>query len=99
MKRIDSELTFAQALAQNPEYICPEEIIDSLGLLGVTYLGFDGCYHEGQIVVALSVMGDVETFFQQALEMDFPIEKVVPAAKSTTIRYSVAASCSARRHE
>lgn len=77
---MNSELTVTQALAQNPAQICPEEILDSLGLMEVTHLGFDGKYHDGQIVVALSVMGEVDAFFRHALELEFPIEKIIPAA-------------------
>lgn len=81
--KIDSNLTFHQAVAQNPDSLCPQDTFDSLGLLEVTYMGFDNKYHEGQIVVALSVMGEVEAFFKHALEMQFPIEKVIPAAHPT----------------
>ncbi len=79
---IDSELTQAEALAQNPEAPCPVEILDTLRLLSVRYLGFEGLEHRGQIVVAKMVAGEVETFFRQALALRFPIEKVVlPADK------------------
>ena len=80
MRKIDSDLTVHQAIIQNPEQVCDEEILDSLGLMGVTYLSFDGRYHDGQIVVALSVMSEVDAFFRHALEMEFPVEKVIPAA-------------------
>ncbi len=77
---VDSRLTRQEALAQNPDNPCPEDILQSLDLLEVSYLGFDECQHVGQIVVAKSVIGEVEKLFKQALDIKFPIEKVVLAA-------------------
>lgn len=76
----DSTLSPQQALRQNPESVCPKEIINSLGLMTVEYLGFDECMHTGQIVIAQALEAEVETFFRHALEQKFPIEKVIPAA-------------------
>lgn len=77
---IDSKLSPTEALAQNPASPCPENILDSLGLMSVTYWSFDRREHVGQIVIAQTVMADVETFFQHAHEMKFPIAKIIPAA-------------------
>ena len=76
----DAQYQPHDVIKQNPDYQCPDDILESLGLLGVRYLGFDGKLHQGQIVVALHVMAEVEAFFQQALDIKFPIEKVIPAA-------------------
>jgi hypothetical protein len=76
----DANLSPEQALAQNPDSECPDEILHTLGLLTVEYLGFDDHIHVGQIVVAQRVMAEVETFFKHALELRFPIAKVVPVA-------------------
>lgn len=77
---LDSDLTLQEALADNPANPCPDEIRAMLGLMSVTYIGSDKRVHIGQIVVAESVMAEVEEFFKQALAMEFPIEKVVLAA-------------------
>lgn len=77
---IDSKLSLHEALTENPNHPCPEDIIRSLGLIEVTYLGFDKQQHAGQIVVAKSVIIEVASFFRQALAMEFPIEKVIPVA-------------------
>ncbi len=77
---VDSRLSLQEALAQNPGQPCPEEILKSLGLMDVSYIGFDGKLHEGQIVVATKVVPDVEAFFRHALEMNFPIAKVIPVS-------------------
>jgi len=37
---IDSYLTFEEALKQNPEFICPEEVIKKQRLLEVVYYSF-----------------------------------------------------------
>lgn len=76
----DSSLSPQEALKQNPESICPEEVINSLGLMTVEYIGFDERIHVGQIVITQSLEAEVETFFRHALEQKFPIEKVIPAA-------------------
>jgi hypothetical protein len=80
---IDSQLSRSEALAQNPNNPCPEDILSSVDLLAVTYRGFDKRRHAGQIVVAQSVASEVEAFFRQALALEFPIEKVIPAADSS----------------
>lgn len=77
---IDSQYQPPEVIKQNPGCLCPDEILGALGLLDVRYIGFDGKLHQGQIVVAMHVMAEVEAFFQRALELEFPIEKVIPAA-------------------
>lgn len=77
---IDSQYRTSEVIKQNPDYLCPHDILETLGLLEVRYIGFDGHLHQGQIVVARHIMAEVEAFFQRALELEFPIEKVIPAA-------------------
>ncbi len=77
---IDSSMTRAQALAQNPKFPAPPEIIDQQRLLTVQYYSFDGKLHEGQIVVNKKVAKDVEGFFRLARHLHFPIGKAIPAA-------------------
>ncbi len=77
---VDAQYQPSEVIKQNPDNPCPAEILDSLGLLDVKYIGFDGKLHRGQIVVAIHVMSEVEAFFKRALELEFPIEKVIPAA-------------------
>jgi len=77
---VDSNLSWDQALAQNPNYPAPQDIIDSQKLLTVTYYSFDHKLHSGQIVVAKSVSHDVEDFFDKARQIHFPIAHAIPAA-------------------
>jgi peptidoglycan L-alanyl-D-glutamate endopeptidase CwlK len=75
---IDSQLSPHDAIQANPEEDCPEEIFHGLGLMEVHYWGFDGNEHQGQIVVSIHVMPEVDSFFRQAYDLKFPIERVVP---------------------
>lgn len=77
---IDSQLTLEEALKQNPDFICPEEIIQKQRLLDIIYHSFDGKVHKGQIVVAEEVMQDVQDAFSFMYELRFPIEKMIPVA-------------------
>jgi peptidoglycan LD-endopeptidase CwlK len=77
---VDARFEPSEVVLQNPERPCPDEVLAALGLLDVQYLGFDGKIHQGQIVVATEVMAEVEAFFRQALELKFPIERVVPVS-------------------
>ena len=75
---IDSEMTNEEIFVQNPQNIAPQNVLDSLRVLTVQYQGFDNTLHQGQIVVHKDLAGDVATFFKTALEIKFPIEKVIP---------------------
>lgn len=77
---VDSQFDTNDVILQNPDEPCPREVLDDLGVLSVYYKGFDGELHQGQIVVAVDVISEVREFFKQALERDFPIERVVPVS-------------------
>ena len=75
---IDTSITAAQALAQNPNSPAPESVLAELTVVPVQYIGFDGNLHEGVLVIHQSVRDDIEAFFSLACELRFPIEKVIP---------------------
>lgn len=77
---IDSRLQVGEVLQQNPDSVCPNDIFDTIGVMEVHYWGFDHKEHLGQIAVAQSVMPEVESFFNNAFEIKFPINAVIPAA-------------------
>lgn len=77
---IDSKIEMGAAIQQNPSMPAPQEVLDELSLLTVTYFGFDQKIHQGQIVVHKKVAQDVALFFEEALRLQFPIEKVIPIA-------------------
>lgn len=51
---------------------CPVALSD-LSYLTVTYRGFDGADHQGELVVASSVAGDVVAIFGELYDADYPI--------------------------
>jgi hypothetical protein len=77
----DSELSLEEALRQNPEFLCPPEILERQRLIPVRYFGLsDGLYHEGQIVVEERLGEDVTLLFEEMVRQRFPIWSAVPIA-------------------
>src|SRR5580765_1803539 len=52
-----------------------------LRTLTVSYVGFDGRAHRGQLVVARTVTADVTTVFRTLYRARFPIRRVAPIAR------------------
>lgn len=75
---VDSEMTREEILAQNPKNPAPQEVVNSMDVVSVTYYGFDGALHVGQIAMNEKVVEDVKKFFDLAVQLKFPIEKVIP---------------------
>ncbi len=66
----------------NPESSCPPEILNQQVAIEVKFVGFDGSPASGIIEVNELVADEVKAFFEQALRLNFPIEKVAPASES-----------------
>lgn len=75
---VDSAILKEDALIQNPGNPAPEEIVRAQDILIVEYYGFDGALHRGQIVMNKAVMQDMKIFFETALAIKFPLQKVIP---------------------
>ena len=58
----------------------PQEIIDTLELVKVNFLDFDGYHAIGQIVVAKVLAAETEKIFGVMRDAEFPIQTVVPIA-------------------
>lgn len=71
-----------RGIVTNPELSCPPEILKQQVVIEVKYVGFNGVPASGAIEVNEAVAGDVEAFFEQAVQLHFPIEKVAPAGDS-----------------
>jgi hypothetical protein len=74
---VDSRMSEAEAfdgLAAD----CPKEIRDRQVVVAVTYLGFDGKHHRGQLVVDRDLAADVSEVFQVALAAGFSVQSVIP---------------------
>ncbi len=63
---------------QNPQNVAPDHIIETQQILSVSHYGFDDLVHSGVIVMHKGVAKDVLAFFALALELRFPVEKIVP---------------------
>ena len=75
---IDSVMTNGEIFMQNPQNIAPQNVLDSLSVLIVRYYGFDDKLHQGQMVMHKNLAREVQTFFEHARAIKFPIEKVIP---------------------
>lgn len=75
---IDSAMNREGILAQNPHSIAPEGILHTIHVLDVVYFGYDAHIHRGQIAMHEQHVEDVQRFFECALDIQFPIEKVIP---------------------
>jgi len=72
---IDSNMTLREALKGS---LAPQEVLSTLVIVDVMYVGFDGNVHHGQLVVNKDLQEDVIYIFEQLLVDKFPISKVVP---------------------
>jgi peptidoglycan LD-endopeptidase CwlK len=77
---IDSALTKQAALQDAPDLPAPADIRRALEVIPVTYVGFDALIHRGQIVIHATLAADVQSFFDLALAIQFPITSVIPIA-------------------
>src|SRR5690348_12140193 len=77
---IDAELGKENALLQNPDFLCPEEIILRQKVILVMYYSFDGMIHQGQIVIHEELVEDVRHVFKVMLAEKFPITSAIPIA-------------------
>ena len=68
------------ALAQNPAFPCPQEILDRQALVEVDFYDFDGDVAEGVIVVDRDLANDVSELFEAIFADGFPIAAAVPVA-------------------
>ena len=73
----DVTLVTAETLGTSWREGCPVGP-DRLRMLTVSYFGFDGAVHQGQLVVNVSAVSSVRAVFAQMLAAQFPIRKIVP---------------------
>lgn len=65
------------AVEPNPNNPAPSHILEQIVPVSVSYLDFSGTVQNGVIEVHKDVAADVQGFFSLALELSFPIEKVI----------------------
>lgn len=61
----------------NPDRPAPDEVARNIVEIEVSYIDFNGDTHTGSIEVHKDVAEEVRQFFELALSLQFPIEKVI----------------------
>jgi peptidoglycan LD-endopeptidase CwlK len=74
----DSAMDFAQAMAGTA---APQELLESLSLIDVRYMGFDGRLHRGQLLVHRDLAAELRELFTLMEERRFPIAGVIPIVR------------------
>jgi len=77
---VDSAMTREETLRQNPDHPAPSEVLEKQALVNVSYYGFEGKLHQGQIVVEKDLVDDVRQLFELIKKMKFPLQSVIPIA-------------------
>lgn len=76
---VDSKMTDAEAF-DGLDPACPKDLRDRQKVVAVTYWGFDGKLHRGQLVVDKELEADVLAVFEVARAEKFPLRSVVPVS-------------------
>jgi peptidoglycan L-alanyl-D-glutamate endopeptidase CwlK len=74
---IDSAITVEEAL-DGSDRRCPDAIRKRLKITTVIYYSFDKKIHKGQLVIDRTLEKDVQSVFDVALKVHFPIHSVIP---------------------
>ena len=72
---IDSRFTFTEAIEGAN---APQNIIDELELIDVTYISTDSKLHKGQILTNKRLVADIKEIFEVMLQQEFVIERAIP---------------------
>lgn len=75
---VDSALTLEEALAGST---APRAVLARQALVEVTYHGFDGRTHRGQVVVDRALANEVRAIFRELERARFPIARAIPAVE------------------
>lgn len=76
----DSAMDRADALFKAQEPLIPKAISARQVLVDVTYYGFDGKLHAGQLVVHRSLVRDIREIFTAVRKAKFPIHSAIPVS-------------------
>jgi peptidoglycan L-alanyl-D-glutamate endopeptidase CwlK len=76
---VDSRMTDVEAF-DGLDPACPKDLRDRQTVVAVTYWGFDGKLHRGQLVADKEVEKDVLAVFEVARAEKFPIRSVIPVS-------------------
>ncbi|MCL2800675.1 MAG: M15 family metallopeptidase [Treponema sp.] len=78
---IDSDMTYEEAFFGLSAQ-CPPHIRERQRLITVKYYSFDGKVHQGQLVIDMDLIDDIEFAFSEALKEKFSIHSVIPISHS-----------------
>lgn len=81
MDIVDSDLSWRDALLDNPAFPCPLAIRLTQAVIAVRYYSFDGRIHRGQLVIRHGLVVTVQVIFAQLLHARFPIGKMRPIVR------------------
>lgn len=76
---VDSSMSADEAF-EGLDRRCPKDLRARQKLVAVTYWGFDGKVHRGQLVVDKDLEADVVAVFEVALKEKFPVRSVIPVS-------------------
>jgi hypothetical protein len=76
---VDSAMTADEAF-DGLDRRCPKELRGRQKVVAVTYWGFDGKVHRGQLVVDKDLEKDIVEVFAVALKEKFPVRSVIPVS-------------------
>lgn len=64
----------------NPTSGCSDAVVADQRIITPEHWGFDGARHTGHLEIHRSVVEEVASFFDLASDLEYPIERVVPAS-------------------
>lgn len=74
---IDSNITLEEALTGAA---VPDDIRETLVLLDINHISFDGTLRRGQLVAHREVADELSKIFAELLTLRFPIQKIIPVS-------------------
>lgn len=77
MEIIDSSMTLEEALAGKD---IPDNIRETLALLDIPHVSFDGTLRRGQLVAHREVADELSGIFAELLALRFPIQQMIPVS-------------------
>ena len=75
---VDSRMSFEEAIAGTA---APQEVIENLCLLDVSYYSFDGELHLGQLLAGKPLRRELEDIFSRMRDLCFPVERAIPIVR------------------
>ena len=75
---VDSNLSLEEVLKRKQVLPAPQEILARQRILEVFYYSFDKKLHQGQVVMDVDLLKDIEEAFNLIRKIKFPVRSVIP---------------------